>query len=243
MFRSTHKSALSSVIFSTSSARRFPRCSKAGPLTISPLTSCCDNTISLLVLASFCLVLSHGSPSGVGPDWPRARTLRGSSRGPGPVRPSVFSASDGSAPWRISTSRRLSESAASHLRARNRVGWNQLAGDGSTRRTDGATQRSAGRTPPLCVWAPSCSAGRSERTAGSRCGRASHALRHVSSTQSSAPAASAVCGTPDLAARWGSRGRAAAQASGSGVDRPRSSFQSWRAVRPGKNVDPARRQG
>ena len=43
-----------------------------------------------------------------------------------------------------------------------------------------ATQRCAGRTPAIRLWAPGCSAGRGERTTGGRCGGASHALRHVS---------------------------------------------------------------
>jgi hypothetical protein len=50
------------------------------------------------------LVPSDGSPSGVGPGWPRAWTSRGSSHGSAPARPSDSSALDGSAPWRISTS-------------------------------------------------------------------------------------------------------------------------------------------
>ena len=57
---------------------------------------------------------------------------------------------------------------------------NRRAGDGSTRRADGSTQRPAGRTPPIRLWAPGCSAGRSERTTGGRCGGAPRALRHVS---------------------------------------------------------------
>ena len=65
------------------------------------------------------------------------------------------------------------------------MGWNRRAGDGSTRRADGSTQRSAGRTAPLRLWAPGCSAGRSERTTGGRCGGASHALRHVSQSLAS----------------------------------------------------------
>ena len=55
---------------------------------------------------------------------------------------------------------------------------NRRAGDGSTRRADGSTQRPAGRTPPIRLWAPGCSAGRSERTTGGRCGGAPRALRH-----------------------------------------------------------------
>ena len=52
--------------------------------------------------------------------------------------------------------------------------------DGSARRADCSTQRSAGRTPPLCLRAPGCRAGRGEWTAGGSCGGVSHALRHVS---------------------------------------------------------------
>ena len=98
MFRSTRKSAMSCVISSTSSVLPFPHCWGAGLLTISPPTSYCANTISLPALASFYLVPSDGSPSGAGPDWPSARTSRGSSRGSGPARPSGSSALDGSAP-------------------------------------------------------------------------------------------------------------------------------------------------
>ena len=65
MFRSTRTSAMSCVISSTSSVLSFPHCSRAGLLTISPPTSCCANAISLPALASFYLVPSDGSPSGV----------------------------------------------------------------------------------------------------------------------------------------------------------------------------------
>ena len=99
MFRSTRKSALGCVTSSTSSVLPLPHCWRAGLLTISPPTSCCENAISLLALASFYLVPSNGSPSCAGPDWPRARTSRGLLRGSGPARPSGCSALDGSAPW------------------------------------------------------------------------------------------------------------------------------------------------
>ena len=68
---------LGRVISSTRSVLPFPRCSRAGLLTISPPILCYENTISSLALASFYLVSSNGSPSGVGQGWPRARTSRG----------------------------------------------------------------------------------------------------------------------------------------------------------------------
>ena len=78
------------MISSTNSALPFLHCSRAGLLTISPHTSCCENAISLPALASFYLVLSNGSPSGEGSDWPRARTSPGSSRGSGSGPPIGF---------------------------------------------------------------------------------------------------------------------------------------------------------
>ena len=76
----------------------------------------------------------------------------------------------------------LPESAAPRCRARDRLGRNRRAGDGSTRRADCSTQRCAGRTAPVRLRAPSCSAGRGQRTAGGCRGDASHTLRHVSAT-------------------------------------------------------------
>ena len=81
-----------------------PHCSRAGLLTISPPTLCCENATSLLALVSFYLSPSNGSPSGVGPDWPSAKTSRGSLRGSGRAHLPGSSALDGFAPWRISTS-------------------------------------------------------------------------------------------------------------------------------------------
>src|ERR1700722_1104732 len=98
------------------------------------------------------------------------------------------------------------------------MGRDRRAGDGAPRLDDTSTQLSARRTASVRLWAPGRRAGRGERVTRGRCGVASHALWHVVATQSSAPVAWAVCGTPGLAARWGSRGRAAARAGGPAVD-------------------------
>ena len=62
----------------------------------------------------------------------------------------------------------------------DRPGRSQRASDGSTGRTDGSTQRHAGRAPVVRLWASSRGAGGSDWATGGRCGGASHALRHVS---------------------------------------------------------------
>jgi hypothetical protein len=58
--RSMRRSGLGCAFSSPSSGLSFPRSSKVGLLTISPLTSCCENAISLPALASFFLAPSNG---------------------------------------------------------------------------------------------------------------------------------------------------------------------------------------
>ena len=66
ILRSTRRSAVPCATSSRSSAPTYPRCSRAGPRTTSPPTSCCVSATSSRGPASSFPDRSNGSPSGAG---------------------------------------------------------------------------------------------------------------------------------------------------------------------------------